>query len=466
MASETTTASPTRAGSALLSVLAALLVYLAASGRLLSPTLFVLALGGAGVALWAQRHVALVAGLGIAAVCLIPIYWTRQVAFPVYPTPAVLASLVLLPVAVTQLRKVRLVGLDWAFGLYVVLLTMSTTLVLGGNRTAVIQLLTATALPYVAFRAVAADPAVRRGLAIGIAAASAVLAPVAFYEIGGGDNPFFSLVTPRYLAGIWAHAEVRFDTTRAEASFGHPIAFGMFLVVALLLALGLSRESRRPTIGLVVAGLTTAALIGTLSRGPLVAAAIGVVLWLLARRRALGRRDLALVALVALALLVVPPARDTVGKLVNATFGQSDEASTATYRVDLFRVAQDPAQFSLFGQSASGVAGGGTNSLRNRTQVDSIDSEYVLIYLRNGLLPLAAFSALLVLALRTLARGGLPPLDTAWLAAAAAVMIGLLSVALITQFAAVAYMVLGVAAATTQVPTVFSPRTTEESSDS
>jgi hypothetical protein len=430
----------------------ALFALAAAAGKLrVGPARIAEALAIVFLAALAARRPVAATAIGLATVCCVPIYWASPVAgLPVVPTAAVVVTLVLAPAALAAAQRVRLHAADVAFIAFVALLLASNLLTLGLHYRPLIGILVTVAGPYAVLRCLATDRRIRLSAAVGISAAAVVLAAVAIGERITGDNVFFHLVTPRYLASLWAHPELRFGATRAEASFGQPIAFGMFCGVAVVVALGLSRRSSRPLPALLASGAAMVGLLLSLSRGPLIAAALGVVLWLLARRRSLTRRDFALVALVLAAMVAVPAARSTIANLGSSTFSDTAEAESATYRLGLLQLAQKPEQFSVLGHSRTDVTGLPSDAVSERIAAGSIDSQYVLIYLRYGVLTLLAFLLVGLLQFRMLGRAGDDPLDLAWVASGALLMIGLLSVALITQAETLTYLVLGVSAAAAQ----------------
>jgi hypothetical protein len=427
--------------------------FLAAAHRLrLAPTIILAMCVVVAASALAARFVGAAAGIGIAAVAVIPIYWARVTPpLPIVPTAAVVVTLVLLPAAAACLPWVRATAIDVAFALYCLFLATSTLVVMGGKPTAAgLALLTSVVLPYAVFRCLALSVRVRRAVAWGMVGSALLLSGVGIAERLTDTNPFFTLVKPRYLAAIWAIPEHRFGSTRAEASFGHPIAFGMFLAVVTVLVLSLAREGRHHALGLAATGLIVTGLLATLSRGPIVAAGVGGLLWFVSRRRQLTPRDVVVVLLMAAGLFAVPAARETVTGLASSSFGNTSEASSADYRLTLLDVAREPSQFSMLGHTPTRLGGQPDRTDRAGNKVGSVDSEYIRLYLNNGLLTLLPFAVLALLLLAALARGDLSALDSAWLAGAVAIMIGSLTVALITQFQAMAYMVLGVAAAAAQ----------------
>jgi hypothetical protein len=451
----TTALEPTRAVAArtALTLVGVTAVLLVAAERTPVPRELVTAAACVGaLALIALRRPAAALGVATAVAVVVPFYDGRYVSGSLGITPMMAGCLVLLPAAATHLRDVKLVWLDGVVALLVALRAASLALNYSGRLGAAAGLVLGTALPYVVFRLFSRHADVRRLLAWVLVVASIPMSVIGLQERYGTPNPFFTLLPTGYQGDQWAHAELRGGGVRAEASFGHPIAFGMFLALVLVLAVALAMTERKGwhrLVALGAAGLALLALTATLSRGPLLVGAIGVTAWFLAT---LGRLHVLRVAAV-LGMLVVlaftTPVAATVERLYAASTGDTREARSAEYRLQILALARDPEQFSLLGKEAPGDEGFSV-ALTTRTGLKSIDSELALVFLANGALPAMALVGAGLLVTVVCFRPGLSPVDRAWAVATAAGYINLTTVALLTQQAELFWASTGVVAALAQ----------------
>jgi hypothetical protein len=298
------------------------------------------------------------------------------------------------------------------------------------------------------FRVLASDRRVPTASAAVLVAAATALSIVAVRERAGIPNPFFALAG-NYQVQQWARPELRFGTVRAEASFGHPIAFGMFLAFVLVLALGLVLHARRSAVRIAVvtaAGLLATALVATLSRGPLIVAVVGMSWYLLATLRRVPPRRVLVLAGAAAVLVVTTPVLPTIQALQAQSTGDTREARSAAYRLEVLSVALDPQQFSLLGKESKQVQGV-QGALMDRTGLKSLDSEFAVVYLASGALALGALVAVAGLLIRTAARPDLDGLDRAWAIGMAACCLNFVTVALLTQESELFWAGVGVVAA-------------------
>jgi hypothetical protein len=226
----------------------------------------------------------------------------------------------------------------------------------------------------------------------------------------------------------------------------------MFLSFVLVLALALALDTRRPAgraVVLAAGGLLVVALAATLSRGPLVVAAVGVGWYLLAvLRRVPPLRVLLLVGAAGL-LLVTTPVLPTVQALRAQSSGDTREARSAEYRLEVLSVALDERQFSLLGKENAAVAGV-QGALVDRTGLKSVDSEFAVVYLASGALALGALVTVAGLLVRSAVRPRLDGLERAWAVGMAACCLNFVTVALLTQEAELFWAGVGVVAAIEQ----------------
>ena len=411
--------------------------FLVASGRFpLSPLLVAAALVAAVAAYVAATRPATAAPLAIGAIAFAPVYWGRGLGgFGVAIIPVTAAGAILLPAAVRERARFRLVALDVAVATYVVVRAASYLLNYSTGAGAAVGFGSRVAAGYVAFRLLGLVPGLRRRLAVALVAVGGLLAVLSRFE-ASGTNWFFGALPVGFQASAWARPELRFGSVRVEASFGHPIAFGLFLALVVALAAGLSVTSggRRTWAFVGLGGISLLALVDTLSRGPLLVAFGAVVIWaVLERRRITGARVVVATAVVG-ALILFTPALIAVGALWASSSGDTREARSADYRLQVAALIADPDQFSLLGV-ATDVEGEISTSVSDRVGFKSLDNEYALVYVGGGALSLLAFVWVVLAAARTALAAGLDPVDRAWTVALATVSIGLLTVALLTQFA-------------------------------
>lgn len=420
--------------------------------RPVSPLLLAGALVALVLAYIAASRPMIAAPVALGVIAFVPVYWGRGLGgFGVALIPVTLAAIVLLPAAARRLSDVRLVPLDVLVGIFVVVRCASFLLNYPTGPGAATGFATRLLAAYVPFRVLAVLPGMRRRLAVVMIGTGGLLAAISRFE-SRGANWFFGALPPGFQAGSWARPELRFRTVRVEAGFGHPIAFGLFLAVVIVLALAVavtSRHRRAPALIAAIGGLSLLALVDTLSRGPLLVAIGGVVLWgLLERRQVTGPR-IVTAAVVVAALAVFTPTLIAIGALWASSTGDTREARSAEYRLQIAAVLADPSEFSLLGR-ATDVEGDVGQSVARRVGFKSLDNEYVIVYAGGGALTLLAFVLIALAVLRVVLLPRLDPVDRAWAVAVFAVALGLVTVALLTQFADLFWISIGLCAAIAQ----------------
>ena len=427
-------AAPTRFA---LVALAALAVLAVAAGRApVSPELAVGLASAAVLALAALRYPTAAVVGAVVLVLVVPFYAGRYVTGSVGVSPMTAACFVLLPLAAVRWRDVRLGLLDLAVGALVVLRILAYVLNYETGLGAAATVVLAVALPYVVFRSVTVSPRVRGIAAWTVVVVGTGLALAGVRERASGSNWFHGWLPVEYEAAQWARPELRGGGVRAEASFGHPIAFGMFLALALVLAVALflaSRSLGASVLLLLAIGALVLGLTATLSRGPLLVGGIGVVAVVLLSGGRLEPSRLWLVVLTVAGVALLTPVGGTVAELVSASSGNTAEAASARYRLGVVDAVRDPEQFSLLGK-ATGEEGGVTPSLVTRVGLKSIDSEYALTYLVAGALGLAALVVIALGVIGVALGPGLSMVDRGWSVALAASYLNLTTVALLTQY--------------------------------
>lgn len=428
----------------------ALAVRAATSGRIGTPVLLLYAAIGLALAAIALRGPMLATAVGIAVIAAMPIYWGRPILLSLASSPGQVVPLMLLPAAWRVGRQaVQFTVIDKVMATLVAALVLAFALNFSGPLVATLDLIVHAVVPYAVARLLAHH---RRFLSVTTSALVVVAVPLAIIglaESRGIANPFFTLVRPVYEAQAWARPQLRFGDVRAEASFGHSIAFGMFLAFVIVLALArISSSMGRQRIVLsAVMGLLGLALLATLSRGPLAVAAVGTVAWLVTMMRSFKPHQVFAAALTGACLLVLTPAGSVIAELQGSLGGSGEEARTVEHRITINGYITDPRFFSFFGPKAEGqkdVRGAAEDLTGLNTLQSSIDSEYSALFLASGLIPLVAFVALGSSVWASLRYRWLTALERAWIAATAAAFFGLFGVALITQYKTIFWFAVGV----------------------
>ena len=379
----------------------------------------------------AHRSPRLAVVVAIAALCLLPVWVGARLGFngnlflPAGVLVAVAVTVALLPA-----RGFRPSPADAMLGLLVLLALVSF---LTDDPTLALTFLVTPFAYFVAGYALGRMATVRLGLPQIhriVAFAFTVVAALALVEYLTGWNPFVLLRVDGSQFAEWGTIQERGGLARAEGAFGHSIALGASLAMAIPLTI--ASTIRFPIrAGMVV--LMLAATVVTFSRIGIISAAIGVVLTALFLREGLERRQRAVLlgGMLVVALAALP--------LVSSVFSSAgDEAAdSAGYRGDLLPLI---AQANLVGfsdlvqRSASGQLSFGP--------FRSIDSQFVLTALSSGLIALAiVLLALLVAVVLCIRRRA-----TAATIALVAQIPALATVALITQYSIVLWFVVGIAA--------------------
>jgi hypothetical protein len=228
----------------------------------------------------------------------------------------------------------------------------------------------------------------------------------------------------------WQQIQVRSGLERSEGAFGHSIALGASLALALVLTI----ESRfRPWIRVLMLLIMLTAIAITLSRTSLVCAALGIGLSIVFLRSPLARsvRRALVVLAVGGAAVLVP--------FILGVLGASDEAEgSAAYRGNLLSLVP---YFRLFGVSdALEISATGRVYFAG---FRSIDSQLVLFGLSYGWITLGFVVLMLALAVIQTLRGRAQAPTIAIVAQIPA----LATVALITQYHIFFWFVAGLAVA-------------------
>jgi hypothetical protein len=227
-------------------------------------------------------------------------------------------------------------------------------------------------LPYVAFRAIlTAWPVILSRLPAALTFTGVGLSFLAIWEEITRANLFTHSALNNPALAQWAVAYPRAGGVRADATMGHPIALGSFLVIPLLIAFA---QRRWVTFAIIAVGEAL-----TLSRGPYIAAIIALILYSALTHRL--RRLWLIAALVGSLALFIGPVR---GSVSNSFESGSNEQSSADYRSKLLGT-------SLHSVTVWGKPGGETSELFANSGVSrlhDITSEFALLAGRQGIVGL------------------------------------------------------------------------------
>jgi hypothetical protein len=296
-------------------------------------------------------------------------------------------------------------------------------------------------LPYFGFRFLLSSAEARRAFAPAMIWIGVVVSLIGIWEDLTGHNPIVKAAAPTYsIHGVvttWDVPLYRDGHLRALSTFGHPIAFGMVLLIPLAFAL-----ARRGSWNLVAAGVILAAETVTFSRGPWVGAVV-VVLLLVGWQR--GRILAVASALIAAAIFVAP----IHGVLIASTSASTEAGHNTFYRLGLLTQAFH--ETSALGHPFTDIQ----TAIPNYPDVTSLLAGTII---RTGVVGLAELALIALLAIHALLharRSG----DREYFAAASALtaqLVGLLAVTLITNYqfffwALVAYVATGPLPSTFQV---------------
>jgi hypothetical protein len=253
-------------------------------------------------------------------------------------------------------------------------------------------------------------------------------------------NPFIQHFPAASSEGIGQSSEMRFGSSRAQGAFGHPIAFAMFLSTCAVacIAVWMSRSRAASPWWLALAGALVIAQATTLSRtGWLILAISAVGLLLFASRELFRPRNRVLLipgVIMVFVGLSVGPTRNVLfggGNLVE----QQNLQVGAQYRNQLLDIALKPGTIKAFGGSP-----------QPQTYVNSVDNGFLLVALQLGLLPVIGLLLLIpvLLALAYAHRNDVT--SVAIYVIAAANLVALFGVALITQSQCIVWLLVGAAA--------------------
>lgn len=262
-----------------------------------------------------------------------------------------------------------------------------------------------------------------------------VVAALALVEFATGRNLFIQyLSNGSNLFSIWGNLIPRGGIIRAEGAFGNPIALGASLAIAVGITMG---ANFRLWLKSIMLAIMLGGAVVTFSRAGMLTAAIGIVLSCLFLTGILTR------AYRVFLLVILGVGGALVSVYVLAVFASSgaEAEDSALYRSDLLLLLRDLNPFGL--SDSYRVSSTGQVSIGSFASIDNAMLLFGLLY---GWVPLLFIAALLIGAIwLVLSRRATPPTI-----ALVAQIPSLVSVALITQYAAVLWFAAGLAV-TTQV---------------
>lgn len=252
------------------------------------------------------------------------------------------------------------------------------------------------------------------------------LADFHLWQILGPNNRLYQL---------WSQIQYRAGLPRSEGAFGHSIAFGCSMAMAIPMVFA---TRFRPWLKVVLTGIFCAAILVSFSRAAMLAAAIGLAVIAVRGARGVDRasRGAAWLSLALGALGVIPILFQVLDE------AGSEASGSATYRGQLYDLV---AVMKIVGRT-----GAAQTSLSGERSVEgfrSIDSQIVLTGLSYGWLMMLIGLVLLAMAIvMVLIRPSSPAM-----VAVVAQLPALASVALITQYGTLFWIVVGLAVAA-QIP--------------
>lgn len=267
-----------------------------------------------------------------------------------------------------------------------------------------------------------------------IAIAFSIVGILAVIEFVTSTNLFITyLPESNALFQTWGTLQPRGNIIRAEGAFGHSIALGTSLAAAI----GLTLASRiRPRLRIVMVCVMLAGAVMSFSRTGMLSAVLAIILVTV-----LSRDRSSLAPRVRAAVLTILTVGGALGAgFVLTVFRDSDETqSSADYRTDLLALVHEMRPLGL-----SSVFTHSTASISSLGSFGSIDDAVLVFGLGYGWIPLVLVGLCWLAAMMTTAlrRASAPTLTFVALTPA------LVTVAFITQYAAVVWFIAGLAVAT------------------
>jgi O-antigen ligase len=193
---------------------------------------------------------------------------------------------------------------------------------------------------------------------------------------------------------------VRGDTLRAVATTGHSIALGYVMMIAIMLHSGLRLARAGPRVWVLSTTALAIGSIATVSRGPWVGIAIGVIVFSISGGQPVRRLlKLSLLSgLVTVGLLVSPWGSTVIDYL---PFVGSIDSNNVSYRQLLFTTSMLVISQHPFFGSPTFMFAGPMQELQNGSLIDIVNT-YLLVTLQSGYVGLALFVGFFIYAARSI----------------------------------------------------------------
>lgn len=397
---------------------------------------FIVALGVAVVFvlyLLLHRSPRLAVGFWITVLCFVPVWIGLGLGFGGnFYVPAASGAALVVTAALLPTARFRFTLTD---GLVVLLILVGTAALLTGNKAIALSFLLSLCTYFVvgfALGRLAPSRVDIRWIYGAIGVAFTIASVLAIIESLTGVN-FFTLWRANNISfATWGSLQSRGGVLRAEGAFGHSIALGSSL--ALAIPLTLATRFRFWIRGVMVLLMLIATTL-TFSRIGIIGALLGLALSILFLSEALSirRRIVLATAGVILSLVLLP--------VVNTVFTDAGTEATgsAAYRGNLLSLISD--------MNLIGVASSAHTSASGQVYFGnfrSIDSQLILSGLSGGLIVLAVVVVALLVAIGFVLSGR----ATAPTIAVVAQIPAFATVALITQYSIFVWFVVGLAVAT------------------
>lgn len=264
-----------------------------------------------------------------------------------------------------------------------------------------------------------------------VSVAFTVVAILAIAEFFTGVNLFVLLPMNNSLYEIWGPLQSRGGVLRVEGAFGHSIALGTCLAMAIPFTFS---SDFRPGVRVVMIGCMLVAASLTFSRTGIICTILALLISVLRTRNSLSAKT-KIYATVGLGVVVA-----SAFPFIGAVFESAGAEATgsANYRGDLLSLITDMRWIGIspsFTVSPNGEATFG--------DFRSIDNALVLLGLTYGLLPLLLMIGLLLVAVFAVVSGRGEPATVSVVAAIPA----LVTVALLTQYEVFFWFMVGLAGA-------------------
>jgi hypothetical protein len=322
-----------------------------------------------------SRFLGVVVGLAAVGVAFVPIYWSpgRIQGSAITGTTLFVAPVIIGALLVRRRQVWTKSWLDLVVLLYLAWTVTATNIDDGTHISNYFAPLLTIAVPYLMGRILfTQQEAPILAFTRALVSAGVALSGFALIEYETRTNAFEVFIAPRYLANVWAVPHLRGGHLRADASFGQPLVFSVFLSVCFVLLAAL--PVRRRWIKLVGLAALLVGMYVTLGRVCYGLALFGTVLVLIKRRGIFAGWLLS---------IGVPLGATLFSGTISSFVQGGDDAvsqNSAEYHTSLISALAEPALYSLSGTPGGGETLGSQLSNYN----GSIDSEWIYELLQFG----------------------------------------------------------------------------------